>query len=167
MIQSIHCHLSEAAILLDLDDQLDLNVELVEWTDKKRQQFKRSILEILVGLLDRSGHVGNPSKLLKDLFHRELKQSTAMGEGFAMPHVRTMQARELTIAIMRSRQGVYFAAQDGLPVHTFVGIICPPYDDKKYLKLLAELSTHVVDGTLMNAIMEAKSARDVMNFFCR
>lgn len=167
MIQSIHCHFNREAVLLDLDSHLETPEEIEDLSIRRKQEFIRSILEIQVGLLEKSGNIVNPSKCLKDMFHRELKHTTAMGSGLAMPHVRTLQAKELVISVMRSKKGQYFNSLDQMPVHVFIGILAPPYEDRKYLKLISELSNRVLDGSLFESIMGADNPDEVMSYFCR
>lgn len=167
MIQGIHKHLSEETILLDLDAQLEVPEDLLDLSAKKKIAFKYSILEILVSLFDKTGKVVNPSKCLKDLYHRELKFSTGLEKNIAMPHVRTMQAKDLLIAFMRSEQGVYFDTLDKEPVHIFVGIVTPPYEDKKYLQVVSMFSKFALDGSLADTIMNAESPKDIMGQICR
>jgi mannitol/fructose-specific phosphotransferase system IIA component (Ntr-type) len=110
------------------------------WT---RERFvwsvKEAVLRELVALLDASGKVANARKLATDLENRERKATTGIGGGIAIPHVRTMQAREFTMCFARSTPGVEFGATDGQPVHFFFGVVSPPYDDKLYLEVYREI----------------------------
>lgn len=136
-----------------------------ELTPKRRFERKEKLLSECVELLDSSGKVCNPSKLLTDLVNRERKATTAIGRGIAIPHVRTMQARELVIGICRSTEGFDFEALDGEPVHIFVPMAAPPYDDSLYLrvfKALAELFHY--DG-FVSEIMAAEAPYDVIRVF--
>ncbi|MBF0198554.1 MAG: PTS sugar transporter subunit IIA [Planctomycetes bacterium] len=96
-----------------------------------------------------------------------MKATTAMGRGIAIPHVRTLQAREFMIAIMRSDKGLYFNSMDEEPVHVFVGILSPPYEDKTYLKFLSTLSHAVNNGDLLPIIREAEYEYEAMGAICR
>jgi mannitol/fructose-specific phosphotransferase system IIA component (Ntr-type) len=111
------------------------------WTaDRYLWSVKEKVLEELVELFDVSGKVVNPSKLLTDLINREKMANTAIGEGLAIPHVRTMQARDFTLCFARSSPGLTFGAADQQRVHLFVGLIAPPYDDRLYLEVERELA---------------------------
>lgn len=113
---------------------------------------KLKVLEELAELFDASGKVVNRSKLLTDLVNRERKATTGIGEGIAIPHVRTMQARDFILCFARSTAGVSFDAVDQRPVHLFVGLIAPPYDDKLYLEVYRELAL----------IFKSESARETL-----
>ena len=167
MIQGIHRYIKKESILLDLDALLDVPDEFDELAPRKKQDFKRQILTVLVGLFEHSARVVNPSKCLTDLCNREQKATTAMGQGVALPHVRTLQARDFMVAVMRSQKGVYFNSLDEEPVHLFVGIICPPYEDKKYLSFLSALSRAVNEGDLVSSILAAESEDEIVGIICR
>ena len=107
--------------------------------EKWRQQGKESILEELVNLLINGNRVGNVTKLLIDFINRERKATTAIGDGIAIPHIRSMQAKELIIAFARSSEGYDFDSPDGEPTHLFFVMAAPPYDDSLYLRVFKSL----------------------------
>lgn len=131
-------------------------------TIKRLQERKEQLLAECVELLDLSGKVGNRNKLLKDLFDREKKATTAIGKGIAIPHVRTMQAKELIIAIARSTDGYDFEAADGQPVHLFVAMAAPPYDDSLYLRVFRALAQLFTYEGFYERIMSAEQPYDVI-----
>jgi mannitol/fructose-specific phosphotransferase system IIA component (Ntr-type) len=167
MFKGLHRHLSEESILLDLDDYLEFPEEMDELTSKQKLAFKKRILELMVKLFDKSGKIVNPSKCLTDMVNREAKATTGLGQGFAMPHVRTMQARDLVMVVMRSERGVYFNSLDDEPVHVFVGLLAPPYNDKLYLRVVSTLSKLVKSGELFEIVQYADSPSQVLGSFCR
>lgn len=131
-------------------------------TARRIQERKGQILSECVELLNLSGKVGNRNKLLKDLFDREKKATTAIGKGIAIPHVRTMQAKELVIAISRSSSGYDFDAPDGEPVHVFVSMAAPPYDDSLYLRVFRALAQLFTYEGFYGRIMSAQQPYDVI-----
>jgi PTS system fructose-specific IIC component len=98
------------------------------------------VIEELVELLDSSYRIGNRSKLLIDFINREKKATTAIGHGVAVPHIRSMQAKDFMLAFARSAEGYEFDAPDGKPVHLFFVMAAPPYDDSLYLKAFKSLA---------------------------
>jgi mannitol/fructose-specific phosphotransferase system IIA component (Ntr-type) len=131
-----------------------------------RERFAWSVKEPVLGeladLLETTGRVVNRSKLLTDLINRERKSSTAIGEGIAIPHVRTMQSREFAICFARSTPGVEFDAIDGAPVHFFFAVVAPPYDDKLYLEVYRSIGELFRRGGTREALLAAKSEHEVI-----
>jgi len=167
MIQGLHRNLLKDTILLDLDSHLEIPAELEELSDKRKLMVKRQVLQVLVSLFDKTGEIVNPSKCLTDFVNREAKATTAMGRSVAIPHVRTLQARNFLVAIMRSEKGVYFDSLDGSLVNIFVGIVSPPYEEKTYLKFLSMLSREVNNGELIDRIMKSNDPQDIHGYLCR
>jgi PTS system fructose-specific IIC component len=119
---------------IECDPDCQLHPEKVLWARKE------AILSELVDLLDRSGRVGNKKKLLIDFINREKKATTGIGHGIAIPHIRTMQAKEFLMGFARSKEGYDFDSLDGEPVHLFFVMAAPPYDDVLYLKIFKALA---------------------------
>ena len=132
---------------------------------RKMLERKQEILSECADLLDLSGKVSNKHKLLVDLFNREKKATTAIGKGIVVPHVRTMQAKELIIGIARSTTGYDFEAMDGQLAHIFIPMAAPPYDDNLYLKVFKTLAQVFSADGFCDRIMAAQAPYDVVRVF--
>jgi mannitol/fructose-specific phosphotransferase system IIA component (Ntr-type) len=108
--------------------------------DKWRLKCKELILSELVDLLDQGARVGNRSKLLLDFVNREKKATTGIGRGIAIPHIRSLQAKDFMLAFARSTHGYDFDSLDHEPTHLFFVMASPPYDDNMYLKAFKSLA---------------------------
>ncbi len=124
--------------------------------------LKEMLLSELLEVLDPLGKIGNRKKLLVDFLNRERKASTGIGSGFAIPHIRSMQARDFMIAFGRSRQGYDYDAIDGNPVNFFFIMAAPPYDDSLYLKVFKAISELVMFDGLAEQLMTAQEPYDVI-----
>ena len=78
--------------------------------EKWLHQSKESILDELVTLLNDGARVGNKSKLLTDFINRERKATTGLSYGVAVPHIRSLQAKDFMMAFARSTAGYDFDA---------------------------------------------------------
>jgi PTS system fructose-specific IIC component len=125
--------------------------------------LKESVLGEICDLFENAGAVGNRTKLLIDMVNREKKASTALGQGVAIPHVRTMQAKSFTAAFLRSKPGIWFDAPDGEPVHVFIAMVAPPYEDAQYLKAYKELGKAMIDyPDMVSELRDAADEQEVM-----
>lgn len=107
---------------------------------KWRQKGKEKVLDELVTLLESGVRIGNRTKLLLDFVNREKKATTGIGHGIAIPHIRSMQAKEFSIAFARSTVGYDFDSLDNEPAHLFFIMAAPPYEDDFYLKVYKSLA---------------------------
>jgi mannitol/fructose-specific phosphotransferase system IIA component (Ntr-type) len=134
-----------------------------EQSIRYRWGLKEAVLGEVCALFEAEGAVANQSKLLTDLLNRERKSSTALGKGLAIPHVRTMQARNFTAAVLRSTPGIWFDAADGEKVHLFFAIVAPPYDDQEYLKIYRQLGKAMTEyPEMVEKVLEVGSPAEVI-----
>jgi fructose PTS system EIIBC or EIIC component len=132
---------------------------------KKQLEHKRLLLAECAEVLDLSGRVGNKSKLLTDMFNREKKATTAIGRGIVIPHIRTMQAKELIIGVLRSTPGYEFESLDGMLSHVFIPMAAPPYDDTLYLRVFKSLAQIFSADGFYDRIMSAEQPYDIIRVF--
>jgi len=101
--------------------------------------------------------------LLHILLARENLQSTGIGEGVAIPHVRNpivLHVPRPIVTLCFLDQPVDFAALDGKPVHALFSLICPTV--RAHLALLSRLSFALQDERFKRAIAERGSATEVL-----
>jgi mannitol/fructose-specific phosphotransferase system IIA component (Ntr-type) len=125
-------------------------------------RVREEVIQELTDLLAASGDAGNPNRLFKDLLDREKKAVTAVGEGVAFPHVRTLQVKRFIMAFGRSEEGLPFAAPDGEPVHLFFAMVAPPYDDRTYLKAYRSLAKLLLEPEHRELFMTARDASEIL-----
>lgn len=123
---------------------------------------KESALQELAELVASGGRVGSVNKLFTDLLNREKKASTGLVRGIAIPHVRTMHAKELTFAFARSTPGIEFESLDGEPAHLFFVIVAPPYDDVAYLRIYKQMATAFHGTDVREEFMNARDEGEVI-----
>jgi mannitol/fructose-specific phosphotransferase system IIA component (Ntr-type) len=135
---------------------------------KRREREKGMVMAELVAVLARAEEVINPTKLLRDLEHREHNASTALGNGLAIPHVRTLQARAFIMGFARADgDGLLYGAPDGEPVRLFFLMAAPPYDDRLYHQVHREVAEILHDEDVVQELLVASDGQDVFNILRR
>ncbi len=149
--------------------ELETNIEPPEEEDTGRQAYvtevKKAVIGELADLLAETGHVGNRNKLFLDLWNREKKAATAVGNGIAIPHIRSRQVKEVVLGFARSYEGYEFDAPDGEPVHFFIVIVGPSYDPKLYLKVYKEVAKMFRFDGIRERLFDAWSEGEVYRLF--
>ncbi|MDM7916683.1 MAG: PTS sugar transporter subunit IIA [Candidatus Eisenbacteria bacterium] len=130
--------------------------------DRYVWQVKEAVLLELAGLIANSGRVGSANKLYQDLLSREKKATTGLVRGVAIPHVRTIHAKELLFGFARSTPGVEFDSLDHEPSHLFFIIVAPPYDDIVYLRIYKQMATAFQTTDVRRDFLEAQSEGEVI-----
>ena len=118
-------------------------------------------------LLEKSGKVAHLRRLREDLINREKRATTMLGEGVALPHVRSMQARELAAAAIVWREGVDLGAPDDEPIRLVLAVVSPPYDDQSYLKLYKRLGHALRDAELLEWLRYVEEPGEVVGILAR
>ncbi len=133
---------------------------------KERVRLKEEVIEELTDLFMLTGQVRNRNKFHHDLLSRERKATTAIGQGLAIPHVRSMQPKQFCMVFARSRDGVEFEAMDGEPVHIIFGMAAPSYDEKvtnEYLQVYKWIARcFKEEDWLPEALLNAETEHDII-----
>ncbi len=154
-------YLTEELVKLEMDTVLEPPPENGS-AEKYRIHAKELILSELVDLLDQNARIGNRTKLLLDFVNREKKATTGIGFGVAIPHIRSMQAKEFMLAFARSHEGYEFDSLDKSKVHMFFVMASPPYDDNMYLKAFKQLATMLQYDSFREELMSVSSPGEVI-----
>jgi PTS system nitrogen regulatory IIA component len=97
-------------------------------------------------------------RLVQALEDRERLNSTALGEGVAIPHGKLPGIKRVFAAFARSRQGVDFQSLDGEPTHLFFLLVAPEDSAGAHLKALARISRLLKDDSFRARLMQAPDA---------
>jgi len=97
-------------------------------------------------------------RLVGALQDRERLNSTALGEGVAIPHGKLPGVKRVVGAFGRSPQGVDFNSLDGKPTHLFFLLVAPEDSAGAHLKALARISRLLKDESFRARLMQAGDA---------
>ncbi len=158
---NISRYFNEALVKLEMTTVIEPRGD-EESLAKFQQRSKETVLEELVDLLETGNRIGNHHKLIVDFINRERKATTGIGHGVAIPHVRTMQAKDFIIAFARSTKGYEFEAIDNEPVHMFFIMAAPPYDDTLYLRIFKSLAEMLQYESFREELMTLKSPGELI-----
>ena len=119
---------------------------------------KDDVIEELAEVVSRHHPEIDHSKLVGALQDRERLNSTALGEGVAIPHGRLPGVKRVVAAFGRSPQGVDFNSLDGKPTHLFFLLVAPEDSAGAHLKALARISRLLKDESFRARLMQADDA---------
>lgn len=139
-------------------DSIKLNLEGI----KKKDHIKEMV-NILVdnGLVEKD----NLELIIKKLMEREKLGSTGIGQGIAIPHIKTEYIYKTTGAIGISQKGIDFDSLDGEPVYISVLLLTPENAINEHLLAISEISHFLKDkfyrDELKNAVNEKQVYRSI------
>lgn len=125
-----------------------------------RATTKQGVLEELAALLaDATGT--DAAKLLAVLRERERLNSTAIGEGIAIPHGRLPGLRGVVAGFARSTPGVDFDSVDKQPARLFFVLVAPDDAAAMHLKALARISRLLKDKDFRARLLELPTREEL------
>lgn len=123
---------------------------------------KHDALEILIDALRQNPHIKDIDALRQAVYEREAVQSTGLGNGVAVPHVRIPEVTASTIALGIAPDGVDFAALDNKPVQIIVLFATPVTAKKAYLSLLAKVMVALRNSETFAALASCRTVEEVV-----
>lgn len=118
---------------------------------KTKDEFFDEIVDLVVPEQDST----NRKVILEMLRNREALGSTAVGNGIAFPHGRSLAVSRLMAIFARSKAGVPFDSLDKKPTHLFFVLLAPPQDrSNQYLPALGKIIETVRKDALREKLMK-------------
>jgi mannitol/fructose-specific phosphotransferase system IIA component (Ntr-type) len=104
---------------------------------------KAAALRGLLATIAKAGRVKKKdlADLEESLFAREELGSTGIGNGIAVPHLKSDRVAAMCMAVARLPSGVDYQAIDGRPVHGIFLIITPQKASEDHLRALRWVSS--------------------------
>jgi PTS system nitrogen regulatory IIA component len=119
---------------------------------------KAEVLEELAAAVAAQHPEIERQRLVQALDERERLNTTALGEGVAIPHGKLLGLRRVFAAFGRSPAGVDFQSLDGKPTHLFFLLVAPEESAGAHLKALARVSRLLKDDAFRARLREAPDA---------
>ncbi len=79
---------------------------------------------------------------MEDLPGREIRGSTGIGDGIAIPHARISELKEPVLFVGLSRRGIDFSSLDGKPVQLVVLFLTPLLESELHLNAIQYTPQH-------------------------
>ncbi len=122
---------------------------------------KADVISELAGVVARHHPDLDRTQLIKALEDRERLNSTALGDGVAIPHGRLPKLKRVVAAFGRHIPGVDFQSIDGKATHLFFLLVAPEESAGAHLKALARISRLLKDEGFRQRLMHAADAHEL------
>lgn len=124
---------------------------------------KDGVLEELAALLVGQIPQATPDRLVAVLRERERLNSTAIGDGIAIPHGRLPGTKSVVAGFARSPHGVDFDSVDRQPTQLFFVLIAPDDAAAMHLKALARISRLLKDKGFREQLLSLKTREELFD----
>jgi len=149
---------SDAAPIPNLGEALRAGGIFYRLEGKDRETVLRAVVEHL-----RVPEEVDREFLLRVLVAREALQSTAIGDGIAIPHVRNpivLHVSRPIVTLCFLEQAIDFGALDGWPVHVLFTMVSPTV--RAHLRLLSRLSFALHDAGFKDAVLRQAPREEIL-----
>lgn len=128
------------------------NICIVDDIQDKKECFHRLAL-----FLTERGEIksGEEAVVEQGLWEREGLSLTGIGNGVAIPHVKSNVVKQPTVIFFKSRQPIHYEGLEGNEVSLVFMIAVPEHAGEEHLKYLAALSRKLVDEEFVEQLKKA------------
>lgn len=131
-----------------------------------KSDTKESALKELTELLYKSGALTDKDAFLNDVLTRESISTTGIGNGIAIPHGKSANVLETTVAIGRCEKQLEWESVDDKPVN-FIVLLAVNENDKTgvHVKLLSQMARKLASEETCKRLVDAKTAEEITSIF--
>ena len=131
-----------------------------------KSDTKESALRELTELLYKSGALTDKDAFLNDVLTRESISTTGIGNGIAIPHGKSANVLETTVAIGRCEKQLEWESVDDKPVN-FIVLLAVNENDKTgvHVKLLSQMARKLASEETCKRLVNAKTAEEITSIF--
>ncbi|MCK4234970.1 PTS sugar transporter subunit IIA [candidate division WOR-3 bacterium] len=131
----------------------------LEKTNKKEMIIK--LVNVLL-----NDEIGRDIKdeIVNVILKREAIESTGIGNGVAIPHIRLDSIKNFYIGLGLSKDGIDFEAIDKKPVHILFLVLSREQDKVLYIRTLARLARLLHNEEFRNGLLHQETSEDVIDF---
>ena len=123
---------------------------------------KHEALDTLIESMCRNPVITDREAFSRAVYEREAIQSTGLGSGVAVPHVRIPEVTSPTIGLGIAPEGIDYAALDTRPVQVIVLFATPQNAKKTYLSLLAKVMVTLRNRETFAALASCRTVEEVI-----
>ncbi len=98
----------------------------------------------------------------KDLREREALQSTAVGQGIAIPHATVAGLPQTFVGVLTLAKPIDYGAGADDEVDVCFCLLGPPADRALHLRLLAAIATAVVESSILPRLRQAETTEELL-----
>jgi len=130
-----------------------------------QERTREEALRALVRVVAEKGFIKDDRDVFARLMERESIQSTAVGNGIAIPHCFIDEVPDLIIAVARSPGGLDFDSFDGKPTHVVFLLMGNRQEHSLHLKALARIARLIKSTSFIEKIIASATVEDMVRAF--
>lgn len=148
---------------MEIKDILDENIIDLSIEAKNKDQ----VLRHLANLLKENGYIQNLEEFVSDIYLRESEGITGIGNGIAIPHGKSNEAKRIGIAIGKTNNFIEWESIDEKPVN-IIFLFCVSNDveyARNHLMLLAKIAGKLGNDNTIKKLLNSTSKKEIIDIF--
>ncbi len=129
------------------------------------ESTREEALRRIVRIVAEKGFIKNEEEIFARLMERESIQSTAVGNGIAIPHCFSDEIADLLIVVARAPQGIAFDSFDGEPTRVIFLLMGNRQGHGLHLKALARIARLIKSTEFIQKIVASLTVADMVRAF--
>jgi len=129
--------------------------------DRTREEALRTLVHAVAA----KGYLRDEKDVYSRLMERENIQSTAVGNGIAIPHCFIDEVPDLIIAVARAPGGLDFDSFDGKPTQVVFLLMGNRQEHSLHLKALARIARLIKSTAFIERIRASVTVQDMVKAF--
>ncbi len=129
------------------------------------EKSREGALRRMVHVLAEKGIIRNEDDIFARLMERESIQSTAVGNGIAIPHCFSDEVTDLVITVARAPQGIGFDSFDGAPTRVIFLLLGNREGHGLHLKALARIARLIKSTAFIEKVIAAENVEAMVRAF--
>lgn len=138
------------------EDIISVNLDVKDKTDA---------INKMIDLANNSGKILNLEKVRECVFEREKLVSTGVGKGFAIPHGKTEEIKDIIAAFGITSTPIDFDSIDTEPVRFIFLLVGKESLLNAHIKLLSRISRLMNKDSFRAKLLEAKDKTEILKLF--
>ena len=126
---------------------------------------KEAAITEIVRRMKEGQAIRDEEAVLEEIFSRESRGGTSLGNGVAIPHARVKSIDRIVMAMAKLSNEVSFSAEDRQPVRIVFLLVTPLERLNEYLKVLAGLSKFMKDRKLLKRLFAVDTVDGAWELF--
>ncbi|HPW45690.1 MAG TPA: PTS sugar transporter subunit IIA [bacterium] len=125
---------------------------------------KQEIIRELMLLMVSSGRVRSSDLegVIDAIVKRELRMSTGMQDGIAIPHAKSKAVKSLAAVLGIKKNGIDFDSIDGKPSTIFIATLSPEENPIPHVQFLAEISKRLRSANFRTNLINSNSDEELL-----
>ncbi|MDD5362166.1 MAG: PTS sugar transporter subunit IIA [Ignavibacteria bacterium] len=126
---------------------------------------KNEAINKMIDLADNSGNILDLESVRNCVFEREKLVSTGVGKGFAIPHGKSDDIKDIIAAFAIMKEPIEFDSIDGEPVRFIFLLVGKDSMLNMHIKLLSRISRLMNKDEFRERLLSALSKEEVLKMF--